>query len=98
MNVREWVNGHSTDLTIDDFIFAIGHLTGIPKSEILGGSKVPAIVRARHLFWACERELLKASYAGMARKYGVDHSTIIYAVRKVPAELVEEVKVLCTTL
>jgi hypothetical protein len=97
MNIREWVNGTDSELTTEDFLRVIELQTGIPRSLMLGGNKTPAIVRARHLLWACERTILKISYPQLAKKYAVDHTTILYAVRKVPGDLVEAVKVLCTT-
>lgn len=57
--------------------------TKVGESEILGRSRNPRIVRARHLVWRSLREK-GYSYPEIARSCGVNHSSVQYACKVSP--------------
>lgn len=58
--------------------------------NMLGRSRMPNAVRARHRLWAIMRDTLALSYPEVASCFGTDHSTVLCGVRKRHAELERE--------
>lgn len=54
----------------------------VPLSELLGRSRSPRTVRARHAMWLTVKERLRLSYPETGNLFGVDHTSVLHAARK----------------
>lgn len=64
---------------------------GASLIEVIGRSREPRIVRARHHLWAVLFDTLGLGYAEHGRLFEVDHTTVMHAIEKRRAELASEV-------
>jgi chromosomal replication initiation ATPase DnaA len=55
---------------------------GLPLAEVVGGSRFPHVVRARHRLWFIVWSTLGLSFSEMGRLFGADHATIRRAILK----------------
>lgn len=56
--------------------------TGIPAEDILGRGRDAQVVAARHRLWAMLHDA-GISYSSLGKVLDRDHTTVLYAVRKV---------------
>jgi chromosomal replication initiation ATPase DnaA len=54
----------------------------VTLAGVLGQSRLASVVRARHDLWAMCRWSLGMSYGELGALFGVDHTTVVSAVRK----------------
>ena len=66
---------------IDQIIEAVSVETCITAEEILGRHHFPAIVKARHEVWRRVRTELGWSYPMIGKRFGVDGSSVVSALR-----------------
>lgn len=87
--MRDWTGNEIA--TVDDILLAVCDVTGDDPQLVAGGSRRARLVAARWLWWACLRKHLGWSLNTVAEFTGCDHSTIVYASKRVPPELVAAV-------
>jgi len=88
--VSEWLN---IEPGFDPlaYLSEICDLFGVTAEEVLGERRSAHLIKPRHLFWACLREHGKWSYPAIGDYVGRDHTTVMSAMSKVPANLVEAI-------
>lgn len=65
----------------DAVVRRVSRATGVTVSQIRGRSRRKPIVRARHAAWSL-LDRLGWSIAGIAREFGVDHTSVLHALSK----------------
>lgn len=68
---------------MEDIERAIAQHMGVSQKELCGQSREVEYVQARHATWYAIHTLLNCPYAYIARVYHRDHTTVLYAVRKI---------------
>jgi hypothetical protein len=69
-----------------EIIEEVSQQTGVSVGEILGPRRAPNLVAARHLaMWRVHKRLPHYSLPRIGRLFRRDHTTILYAVRKIEA-------------
>lgn len=82
--LRHTDSGKTTSLTPEAVIAATAEHLGIPPRDIVGDKRRQHIVQARQVAMFLCRELLGSSFPALGRVFGgKDHSTAMYAVRKI---------------
>lgn len=82
--LRHTDSGKTTSLTPETVIAATAEQFGIPARDIVGDKRQQSIVQARQVAMFLCRELLGSSFPALGRVFGgKDHSTAMYAVRKI---------------
>ncbi len=69
---------------VQEVVCSVLHLS---LDELLSPRRTPQIVRARQLAIYLSRELTRLPVAQIAREFNRDHSTILYAIRRVESSL-----------
>ena len=78
----------STDISAEDIIGRVANLTNVRADDIVGPSRRKEITEARHLSVYLCRDLLGLSLATIGMHFGGrDHTTALYAYRKVRTSL-----------
>lgn len=68
--------------TPNDIIAAVARDYGLTPAHIYGVTKTKAVVRARrHAMWAVKQAYPDWSSTMLARKFGCDHTTILYSIQ-----------------
>jgi chromosomal replication initiator protein len=82
-------SGSDADTTpsIESIQEAVCSTLSVSRKELLSTSRVAHITQARQLSMFLARELTPLSLAQIARAFGRDHSTVLYAVRTVSKQL-----------
>jgi len=70
----------------------ISALRNVPYMEIIGRRRSKTIVEARHLVWWTVRKTTCFSYPEIGRIFGVDHTSIVHACRKIDARRSRDVR------
>lgn len=84
-------NIDEVEITAAKIIEATSAFFDIPESALTGTTKVRAVAHARQMAMYLCRELTDASLPAIGEAFGGrDHSTVIYAVRKISAEMKEK--------
>lgn len=91
LRVSEWLST-AKEFDYNNYLDAIVRLSGVSAAEIMGDRRVPQIVKARHLFYACVRHIGKWSYPQIAELACRDHTTIMHAVKRVDPAIVADVE------
>jgi len=81
--VKRTLGSNKKNLTADEVIKSVMDTTGIGRVDLLGTSRSKHIVKARHLAMALIRKHCGMSYPQIGRIFNRDHTTILYAVRKI---------------
>ena len=63
---------------------------GLTFARMASRSRLATTVRARHRWWAATKWSLGLSYPETGALFGVDHTTVMAAVRKVETQLEQE--------
>lgn len=63
---------------------------GIDLGEVTARGRSRSVVRVRHALWSILRDTLDLSLPEVGRIFGVDHTTVLAAVRKYHDSLAEE--------
>lgn len=66
-----------------EFVEAECRRRNVPVDWVLGRERYADVVRARHEVWYAVRQTLGFSYPHIGRIFGVDHSTVLHACRRV---------------
>lgn len=79
-------------LSVRAVIEAVSGVTGIPYADIVGPRRMPRFVRARQVaMYFAHRYCRHLSVAEIGRRMGArDHTTILYGVGKIEAEVAEK--------
>jgi chromosomal replication initiator protein len=78
----------STDISAEDIIGRVANITNVRADDIVGPSRRKEITEARHLSVYLCRDLLGLSLATIGMHFGGrDHTTALYAYRKVRTSL-----------
>lgn len=62
--------------------FQVGHKWGVTVKDILGGSRVQNVVRARHEVWWRMAKEMNLTITRIARRFEVDHTTVSHGIRQ----------------
>jgi chromosomal replication initiation ATPase DnaA len=73
---------------IDSVAIAVSLVTGVDLIDVVGFVKLAPYVAARNLWWACLRHYCGMSYPEIGRFVDRHHSTVMFAVKRVPTDLV----------
>jgi hypothetical protein len=65
----------------------VGEQMGVPFDDIAGDARTLLIVEARHLVWWIAVRVLRGSFLGTARQWGVDNATMRHGVLKMDRRL-----------
>jgi chromosomal replication initiation ATPase DnaA len=65
----------------------LAHEYRVSLPNLLGQSRMPNAVRARHRLWAIMRDTLALSYPEVASCFGADHTTVMVGIKKRHREL-----------
>ena len=71
---------------------AVTKATNVSAWEIKSDTRTPRVVRARHLYWACIREVGKWSYPEIGHYVGRNHTSIMHGIKNVPKEAIDLVR------
>ena len=88
--VSEWLSiepGFDPSLYLSE----ICELFNVEPDDVMGTRRFEQLNKPRHLFWACLREHGKWSYPAIGDYVGRDHTTVMYAIKKVPQDLVSAI-------
>ena len=72
---------------IGDVIQAAMSVFIVTKAELLGPCRSARFVRARHVAWYICRKHTKASLPALGRRFGKDHTSILYGIQKIESNL-----------
>lgn len=73
-------------ITVGDVIAATAQAVGMTRAELLTRSRAIKFVRPRQIGIYVARRMTTASLPLLGRRFGsLDHTTILYALRRVPA-------------
>lgn len=70
---------------IDRAVTAAAAAFEIPRREVVGRCRLPAVVRARHALYAALYRVCETSYPELSRYLRRDNTTILYGHRKAEA-------------
>ena len=74
-------------VTIGRIVETVARHYDVPPSVLLGADRHKSVTEARHVAMALARQRVGASFPELGRYFGRDHTTCIYAVRRVHAAL-----------
>ena len=77
----------ATRLAVWQIIEQTGQCYGVATGDIICSSRLASLVWPRHVSMYLVRQELALSYPQIARCFERDHSTVIYACRKIAARL-----------
>jgi len=77
----QWTGKRSISFDVLDVTFAVSRASGVPRSEIMGRSRLKGVAEARHLSWKMIRKR-GWSYQQIADAFSVDHSSVQYGVKR----------------
>ena len=71
----------------------VSEKTGYSKAELMSGRRYYDLILARHLVWQIGKKTTTLSYPQMGKLFGGrDHTTVMHAIRKTPANINDIVK------
>lgn len=95
-NVGEEVKKPNLDedpIRFQEIIRWVSEKTGYSKAELMSGRRFNDLTLARHLVWQLGKKTTTLSYPQMGKLFGGrDHTTVMHAIRKTPANIDEIVK------
>ncbi len=94
-NLKDILGERRKDITVEMIQKTVSEHFGIKVSDMKSERRLKLLVQARQIaIWLC-RNMTKASYPDIGSKFGgKDHSTIIYATKKIDTALKEDSRLL----
>lgn len=86
-SILRQVHEPATNDTIGGIVRAASMAYHVEVGHILGGVRRPEVVRARMAVCYIAVELFARGYAQTGRDLGIDHTTVIHAVRRVSGDV-----------
>ncbi|HPX60885.1 MAG TPA: chromosomal replication initiator protein DnaA [Deltaproteobacteria bacterium] len=92
-NLRDILGDRRKDITVELIQKTVADFLGLKLADMKSNKRLKNIVQARQIaIWLC-RDMTKASYPDIGLKFGgKDHSTVIYAAKKIDLALKEDTK------
>jgi chromosomal replication initiator protein len=92
-NLRDILGDRRKDITVELIQKTVADFLGLKLADMKSNKRLKNIVQARQTaIWLC-RDMTKASYPDIGLKFGgKDHSTVIYAAKKIDLALKEDTK------
>lgn len=84
MSRAEEVIARLRERDLYDLCADLAHIHRIPLEEICNGSRQSDVVEARHAVWVKIYYWFGGNLSATARLFGVDHTSVLYAVRQAP--------------
>lgn len=93
-SLKDILGDRRKDITVESIQKAVADHFGIKLSELKSSQRLKNLVQARQIaIWLC-RDMTKASYPDIGAKFGgKDHSTVIYAAKKIDQALKDDQKI-----
>jgi chromosomal replication initiation ATPase DnaA len=89
--VTVWLNTASV-FDPEAYLKVISELSGLNAEDIIGDRRWATLIKPRHLFYACLRSIGGWSFPEIGDYVGRHHTTIMSAVTKVPADVINDVR------
>lgn len=67
---------------VEKIIFATSKVTGVSINDIMSRRRDPKLVQARHIVMFLAHELTTLSYVSIGKAMDRDHTSIMYAIKK----------------
>lgn len=92
-SLKDILGDRRKDITVESIQKATADYFGLKIADLKSDKRLKNLVQARQIaIWIC-RDMTKSSYPDIGMKFGgKDHSTVIYAAKKIDAALKDDVK------
>lgn len=92
-NLKDILGDRRKDITVESIQKVVADFFGLKLADLKSDKRLKNFVQARQIaIWLC-RDLTKASYPDIGSRFGgKDHSTVIYAAKKIDAALKDDYK------
>ena len=92
-NLKEILGDKRKDITVDQIQKVVADYFGLKITDLKSSKRLKNFVQARQIaIWLC-RDMTNFSYPDIGSKFGgKDHSTVIYATKKIDAALKDDLK------
>ncbi len=92
-NLKDILGDRRKDITVESIQKVVADFFGLKLSDMKSDKRLKNLVHARQIaIWLC-RDMTKSSYPDIGNRFGgKDHSTVIYAAKKIDAALKDDYK------
>jgi chromosomal replication initiator protein len=92
-NLKDILGDRRKDITVESIQKVVADFFGLKLADMKSEKRLKNFVQARQIaIWLC-RDMTKASYPDIGSRFGgKDHSTVIYAAKKIDAALKDDYK------
>jgi chromosomal replication initiator protein len=92
-SLKDILGDRRKDITVELIQKAVADHFGLKVADLKSEKRLKVFVQARQIaIWLC-RDMTKASYPDIGMRFGgKDHSTVIYAAKKIDAALKDDTK------
>jgi chromosomal replication initiator protein len=92
-NLKDILGDRRKDITVESIQKVVADFFGLKLADMKSDKRLKNFVQARQIaIWLC-RDMTKASYPDIGSRFGgKDHSTVIYAAKKIDAALKDDYK------
>lgn len=73
--------------SLDRIVDAVCAQLGVTRADLLGRERLAHSIEARRIAWWIHSRCLRASSVEIGRRYNVDHTTVLYALRRIEPRL-----------